>query len=349
MQVETEIDGKIRGLIESDISKKSNRRCCSARGLFGIECSKKIIESHTLSKSGSLKTIMNKQNKVCGINLTFNALEKNGGYFDISEFGINKASTFKGFCSEHDKKLFSIFEDSPIIPTKEQLCMLSYRGICRELYTKENESNTGLLHNMCDFSVFSDSPILPIVKNIISKRNELLGIGLTEIKNTYHELNNIISNNRFDDLEYFVISLSYPSKVLCSGAIVPDRDFNNKILKDLSNKNEKAEHLFFNIINYEDRGMCIFSWIKKEENKYFYDFIKTLVQRKHRIEDNLVNFVFSYFENTYFSPDWWKGLTEEKKNEIQRKIMEYDGCHNLAEHKIKNYLAFKIDKYNYLK
>lgn len=42
MQVETEIDGKIRGLIESDISKKSNRRCCSARGLFGIECSKKL-------------------------------------------------------------------------------------------------------------------------------------------------------------------------------------------------------------------------------------------------------------------------------------------------------------------
>ncbi len=81
----------------------------------------------------------------------------------------------------------------------------------------------------------------------------------------------------------------------------------------------KRRNIFFNIINYEDRGMCIFSWIKKEENKYFYDFIKTLVQRKHRIEDNLVNFVFSYFENTYFSPDWWKGLTEEKRMKYKER------------------------------
>lgn len=76
---------------------------------------------------------MNKQNKVCGINLTFNALEKNGGYFDISEFGINKASTFKGFCSEHDKNYFLSLKIVPLFPLRNNYaCYLTevYVGNC---------------------------------------------------------------------------------------------------------------------------------------------------------------------------------------------------------------------------
>ncbi|MDG2951883.1 cytoplasmic protein [Exercitatus varius] len=342
------MDGQIRGMIEKDLKRKSNRKCCSAKGLFGIECSSRIIESHTLSKSGTLKSIMDKENKVFGVNLAFNALVKNEGSFGVRKFGINEASTFLGFCSEHDKKLFSVFEDERIIPTKEQLCLLSYRGVCRELYTKENEVDTKLSHELTNMNEFKNSSIGLYLRKSLEKRDTLLSIGLSEIKKTYQELNDIITNHNFNSLEYFVIELSSPAHVLCSGAIVPDLDFNNKKLKDLSSESVSAEHLFFNVINYDNKGLCVFSWIKKEETNYFYDFIKTLIQREHRIEDNLVNFIFSYFENTFFSPTWWGKLTKAQQNEIERKIMEY-GRHNLSEHKVKNYHAFDIDKYYFIK
>lgn len=344
------IDGKIRGLIEKDLKSKSKRKYCSAKGLFGIQCSKRIIESHTLSKSGSLKTIMDRDRKVYGVNLSYGALEKNEGCFGIRKFGINEASTFLGFCSEHDKTLFSIFEDHQIIPTKEQMCLLSYRSICRELYTKENEADTRLSHSLVELEEFRKNTNIPYIKEMLIQRDTLLKIGLSEIKRTYGELNNIIENKDFHKLEYFIIELSSPASVLCSGAIVPDLDFNNRKLKNLFDINESAEHLFFNIINYDNRGLCVFSWIKKPETEYFYGFIRTLMQRKKRISDNLINFIFSYFENTFFSPMWWDRLTDVQKEKIENKIMEYDGRHNLCEHKVKNYNAFNvnIDKCYYL-
>lgn len=343
---EKKIDGKIRGIIESGIKKKSKRKCCSARGLFGIQCSKNIIESHTLSKSGSLKTIMDSENKVYGVNLSFDALIKNDGIFGVRKFGINEASTFLGFCSEHDKSLFSIFEDNPIIPTKEQLCLLSYRSVCRELYTKENEADTTLSEHLMNLNEFKESSMTSYMRKALERRKILLDIGLSELKRTYQELNNIITNKNFDDLEYFIINLSSPAYVLCSGAIVPNLDFNNKVLKDLYNPNESAEHLFFNIVNIDNAGMCVFSWVKKPETEYFRGFINTLLQRKKRINDNLINFVFSYFENTFFSPAWWNRLNIEQREEIQKKIMEYDGCHNLCEHNVRNYQAFNVDVNN---
>src|SRR6185295_1456608 len=44
--------------------------------------------------------------------------------------------TFTGFCEGHDGRLFKTIDADPLVPTREQLGLLSYRVLCRELMWK---------------------------------------------------------------------------------------------------------------------------------------------------------------------------------------------------------------------
>lgn len=281
---------------------------------------------------------MNKDNKVYGLDLSFHGLEKRNGVLSIKQFGINEASTFLGFCSNHDKELFSIFEDRPFISTKEQLCLLSFRSFCREIYGKQGESRTNLLHEIV---------LDPFEKEYLLDRDKLLDISLAELESTRLDLIDIIDKKDFDRMEYFIVELKSNAKILSSGAFAPEKDFNHQMVCDLSDTSKVLNYIFFNIVNYENRGFCIFSWIKKPETEIFYRFVKSLTKRTHRINDNLVNFVFSYFENTFISIDWFDKLDPNKNTEIRIKIAML-GHVNLVEHRIKNYQAFDFNRFYFL-
>lgn len=50
--------------------------------------------------------------------------------------GVRQASTFTGFCCHHDTELFRPLETRPFITSKEQLFLLAYRAISKEVYAK---------------------------------------------------------------------------------------------------------------------------------------------------------------------------------------------------------------------
>lgn len=97
--------------IQQTLNSFNQEKCCSVPKKLQHKCTKKIIKAHSVSKSSSLKEIA-----VDGhVLTTFKANHD----FSLSHkitptlIGINKASTFNGFCSYHDKSLFSPIEDQP--------------------------------------------------------------------------------------------------------------------------------------------------------------------------------------------------------------------------------------------
>src|SRR5690606_594555 len=130
-----------RGDLERHSKNLKSKKICSVNNLFPAECSDKIINAHTVSKSGSLKEISEKGH-VMGAKPSLAGLIKNNGKLTLEKIGINKASTFTGFCSVHDKELFSPLEDEEIILSDKQLFLLAYRGFCRELFCKEQNKET---------------------------------------------------------------------------------------------------------------------------------------------------------------------------------------------------------------
>ncbi|MGC6341924.1 cytoplasmic protein [Bisgaard Taxon 45] len=344
------MNNSTRATIETILKEKRSKKCCYAKELLNSECSKKIIRAHTISKGNSLKSIMNQDNKVMGINLSFDTLSKNG-MFSLKEFGINQASVFTGFCSEHDKELFSEIENKKIIPNCEQMFLLSYRGLCREIYTKSNqvgiENYKKILSSDLNFALSKEYDLLMIS---LEQYNNIVDFSLSELLKTQDKMIKILNNKEFYKLSYYCIKLESPAKLLTSGAIIPDITFRNEKLFNLNDFSKNFEHLFFNIVNEGDKGYIIFSWIKGDYDHYMHNFIKSFEKIKgknSKKSDALLRFTFSYFENTFFSIEWWSKLDKNQKEEIKHKINEF-GKHNLASFSSKNFNAFIISDFSYI-
>ena len=138
-----------RADLEAHSQHIKSRKTCSVKNIFPGECSKNIINAHTISKSGSLKEI-SENGHVMGTKPSLSSLIKSEGKLTLEKVGINKASTFTGFCSVHDKNIFSPLEDQEINLSDKQLFLLAYRGFCRELFWKDQNKETASLMRQSD-------------------------------------------------------------------------------------------------------------------------------------------------------------------------------------------------------
>ncbi|HGO5856083.1 TPA: cytoplasmic protein [Mannheimia haemolytica] len=345
------IEKELLGIIHKNLKKGNQKKYCSAKELLGITCSKKIIKAHTLSKGSSLKPIMNKNNKVMGTDQSFfSLLDKD--YVGFREIGVNEASTFTGFCEEHDKLLFSRIEDENILPDLEQIFLLSYRALCREIYTKGNQKDTRLNRDVFD------NPRFPIgnmeqyenFRRSIEYFEKYSSLGFEELIELQSIMNAMLNSKDFSSIKSFVIEFSSYSQIVSSGVFIPEISFGNEILVILSDLLNKPPRIAFNIVNSGcGKGFLIFSWLSNKNDKPCYKFIKSFenIKTNKKKEDALVRFIFSFFENTFFSTNWWNSLTIKQKDEITLKFQDIFK-HNLASVKAKNYRAFEILKYYYL-
>lgn len=94
-------------------------------------CTKKSIsKSHTIQKASSLRQISEG-----GMVLT-PRLDQECGELKLIAQSIGDASTFPGFCEDHEK-LFLEFENKKDLITQNHFILQSYRTICREIVISE--------------------------------------------------------------------------------------------------------------------------------------------------------------------------------------------------------------------
>ena len=281
------------------------------------ECSK-IINSHTVSKSSGLADIADNTNHVLGLKQNFATFSRNKGKLKFEKIGINKASTFKGFCAKHDKTLFSSFEDHPFIGTEEQCFGLTYRALAREIYAKE----AALSH--VDFMKQGDKGKTLFYQIDIQENIKCYEMGtkkaikeLSELKNN---LDNIMLKRSYRPLTYLVIESSKPIPIVVSSIVYPMYDFEGYLIQDLFNLEITPEHLIFNAFCSNGKGFVLFSWL--QDNKIIEGFINSLIKlNSERIFSALVRFFFSSAENSFISPEWWHNLSTDQKTKIEELIM----------------------------
>ena len=102
----------------------------------GIRCNE-IIKAHSIQRNRLLSAIAD-NGHVYKISANIASMKKNKGRLTYEKCGINKVSTFLGFCKRHDNELFEPIDNFPLIPTDQQVLLYSYRSLCRELFVKEN-------------------------------------------------------------------------------------------------------------------------------------------------------------------------------------------------------------------
>lgn len=106
----------------SEYLKKSLKR----KECYFSKCNKKPIKSHTFQKNEILKKLSDEKGNVYG--LVEPELVKKEVYSFFKKVSINTATTFEGFCAEHDTEIFKSFEILNECDILEYIFLNAYRG-----------------------------------------------------------------------------------------------------------------------------------------------------------------------------------------------------------------------------
>ncbi|HEY9032052.1 MAG TPA: SEC-C domain-containing protein [Kangiella sp.] len=304
--------------LEAYSKNQKSKKICSVKNLFHEECSGKIINAHTISKSGPLKEI-SENGHVMGSKPSLASLIKNDGKFSLGKVGINKASTFTGFCSVHDKKIFSPLEDEKITLSDKQLFLLAYRGFCRELFHKEQNKETANLMREADRG--QDQVLQAMLQGYAVAYDSGVDLALRDLGCIKKEMDSILVSEDYSKMNHCIFELNALPKILVGAMIAPEMDFQGNKLQRLGLQDEVYEYMLFNCISYENKGCFVFSWLANNK-KYCDKFIDSLLKLDNEeVSDALVRFCYSFSENTWASPSWWDSLSEELKDSIGERLM----------------------------
>ena len=182
----------------------------------GVQCNE-IIRAHSIQKSRSLAAIA-ENGHVYGIAYGVGSLKKNKGRFVYDKVGINKVSTFLGFCKRHDSELFECIDKFPLIPTAHQVFLYSYRSLCRELFVLENALE--LAKNQLEQGVQNRASNMMFSGFVHAKK-----FGLKNLERQKEYYDNSLKMNSYTDIRYVLFISKKEPTLAFSGLIYPDFDF----------------------------------------------------------------------------------------------------------------------------
>lgn len=294
-------------VLHKELNRFNTYKKCSASTIFNDKCSKKIIKAHSVSKSSSLKEIA-----VDGHVLTFFMAQRNkdNTVLEPIPVGVNKASTFNGFCETHDKKLFSPFEDNHFDLSSYHCFLIVYRTVSRELFVKEScKGAFGLVKEM---DKGKDTLEQMYIQDRYQHFNGSNNLTIGDLKYIKNSLEKALSSKNYDKLEHVIIKLETPPKVMASAIGGMHFGFDGSIIQEISNDPKCIpDYLSINSFSSNGKGYIVLSWLNEHRASNIKP-IKTLMC-SNSISDSLLMLIISQTENVYLAPQWWEKLTDQKK------------------------------------
>ena len=294
-------------------SKKAN----SARVCLHPQANKEtctlVIGAHSVQKSTTGLNAIARSGHVYGFKINYSKIDENGGRFVPALLGIGEASKFNGFCSFHDSETFAPIERQSFSATAEQIALLGYRAICKEVMTKRSSLAMYPTLREGDRGLSLGSQVVWQAKMDMLEFGFQLGLkDLDAVKTQFEKL---LTSKDYSRLRWLVIQFDGMPRFLVSSPLTPEFDFAGNRLQNLKDTTRNMEMLTYSLIGSADGGAAVFCWIGDLiAVEKFCTSLLTIpeTQLPHR----LVQFSLEYFENVYWSPDWWDSLDEETRHAL---------------------------------
>lgn len=176
-----------------------------------MTCPNKAIRAHSI-QNARVFDLLSDKNHVLMFGLQ---LSKERPTVQLKKVGRNEASTFPGFCAEHDAEIFRRLDAKPLdLSADDQLFLLAYRSVTRELHatmeaaSKIQSAYLGRVERGWDNADEpSDAGIFAVQKMVIAWETW---------KYRYRTFDNALLSRRFEDIEHDVIQLAVPPCVAAS-------------------------------------------------------------------------------------------------------------------------------------
>src|ERR1019366_9305026 len=299
---------KLGPLTIEEISKgqrgAANLRVCLAESLDPEPCRGGIVRAHSLSRKASLERISRKQH-VYGFRGSFIDRLRGGGIVRPELVGVREASTFTGFCEGHDGRLFKTIDAEPLAPTKQQLGLLAYRALRREIMGKIVLGRTVPVMRELDRGRTPWGQLR--TQSTADEFSENVSQALPDLRRQQKEWHTAIVGTTYERLSYALIRLGSTPDIVCSGVSQPDKDFIGRMLVDLRKPGTRQDDVAFAMFPADSGGFAFFGWL--DHFAEAEEFIGSLLGLpRERITDQLVCYAFETFDNAWLSPHWWEAL-----------------------------------------
>ena len=277
------------------------------------ECVLPIKDAHSLQRQGPLKNI---ESDINGSLYVYSHIDRThnsvGDFLDLKPIGRKSASTFSGFCSFHDTKLFEKIEndfESFDVNNEEHLFLYTYRALAHSYHRKHE-----------DLRLFESNDIETkdyLVK--IHGKNKLLSIErdikmtLDDMKLPKSKLDFYIENAKFDELNYLVYEFPFRIPIACAGVATPPYTFKGKEINTSGDPNYVYSSIITTVLPFKDRSIVILAAFPDEPHGIEYldeiEDIKYDLLRQTYLSFHLIN----NMENIYLSPKYYHSKSIEWK------------------------------------
>jgi hypothetical protein len=130
----------------------------------------------------------------------------------------------------------------------------------------------------------------------------------------------MLLGRNYDDLSHFTLVIDQTPEALSSGSIYVEYDFDGNALQPYAHDPSAVlDTITFSVIATESGGAVVFSWTD-ELHGACGRFIRSLNKvSPDRMGDAVIRFLFTYCENTFFSPTWWRAQSDAHREDIRRR------------------------------
>ncbi|RCK37156.1 hypothetical protein TH19_11455 [Thalassospira profundimaris] len=289
------------------------KKCC-AHGVGLGPCEGGVIKAHTISCGPNLTKIA-ENGHVIQYRADIVDLKKNGRSLSAKKIGIKDASTFYGFCSKHDRELFSCIENEAFSGRQDQCLAVAYRTLSRELYGKDALAHLRETLRNADkgMQLFEQLAVQQILDEI-NLGNEA---ARRDLQATFDLLTVSLVENRRDAISSLVLELSAPLPFMFAGAWSPFTDlYGNEIQKGYAD--ERLKQIFFSSFSGTSNTMVCISWldIDSSAGKVIADQIKALSADTQA--SACLQMVAKHAENIFFNPNWFFRLASKQRDQLNK-------------------------------
>ncbi|QNX00810.1 hypothetical protein IC798_12240 [Acinetobacter seifertii] len=300
--------------IGNEFRKRHSLKTCMAKNITRICCNGNAIYSHTISKSSSLSKIAKNGMVYVYDGRNYMEIHKNKGMSLPRLCGVGKASTFQGFCSEHDSELFAPIERKNFESTPEECFLHFYRAFTKEYYNKLVEflDKDRVLNSIeSEYVVEKREFCRRIYKSYYSG----IQVALKGMEQQKAKMEQYLEKQDFSDLRALILEFEQPLPFMVSGATRPEQDFKGNFLQSI--RDEKFNSFdTLGLISFSDENKWYFvlAWLSvgSDVNEKFIDSFLS-IKNNHKF-GRLVKMTFHLIDNIIMSPDWWDKLSIEKKD-----------------------------------
>jgi len=268
------------------------------------ECKGKIKQAHSIQRNGRLSIIEAdiKGNKSI-YSFSNPKISDRSPMEDLIPLGKKEASTFFGFCDYHDTTLFSPVENFPFDNSSKHCFLHSYRSFAHSYHRKREE-----LKGYSD----PNSELVKKAHHLFETMQIGAKVGLDELEPYKKRLDQMIENEIYDDLEYFVFEKEGLFPFAVSSLMSPDVTYSGKSMNNHIDFSIPFSQPMISFLPDKTSTFVILAAFP-DDHKSIVLFDELNELNDLQLEKAITSLIIANCENTFFSPLFWNSLSSKEK------------------------------------